>query len=134
MSIVEKKNSELSTGEPIKIITIQKIIDRVNENEYMKDEFKKLKDVNDKNIKLALQLKDIKGKYGEIFNQNKQNIRLMIDYKKIVDRIDFKLMCPELKKEITFYNCCDACYNKICKGLYVCEDRIKAIKENYRID
>lgn len=133
MSIVEKKKGELASKDSIAIITIPRIVDKVNEMEYIKGEFERLKDVNDKNIKLALKLKEVRDKYDECKHQNYETIKTMIEYKKIVDKLNFKFMCPELKKEITLFNCVDACYNKICKGLYHCEDRIKAIKENYRI-
>jgi hypothetical protein len=131
LSIIEKKKGELTTNRIINI-GMPKIIDRINEVEYIRIELEKLRDVEQKNIKLALQLKEIRDKYNECKNQNNINTKLLIEYKKL-DRIDFKFMCPELGKEIMFHNCCDACYNKLCKGLYQCETRLNLIKDNFRI-
>jgi len=134
MSIIKKEKTDLANENlyPLNIV-IKKIKDMNQESDYYKDEVIKLKDVNQNNIELALKLKEIRQKYDEMKNQHNQDIKILINQKKIIDKINFTLYCPELKKEIEFYQCCESCYSKLCKPLYGCNNRLEEIKNYFKI-
>jgi len=125
MSIIEKKKTELLISEPVKTLDIPEF-DGYN---YIKTELDKLKKVEDKNIKLALRLKEIRDKYKEIKHQYKMQCSMLVK----LNKLNFTLYCPLLKKNIDFYVCQDACMNKLCPERYDCLKRIEGIKHHFNV-
>jgi len=132
MSIVEKKKTELLISEPIQILVIPNVKDKVDEHDYLETELNRLKDVDDKNVKLALNLRTVNKKYKEMKNQYNKSIGTVITQLNMINRINFKMYCPELKKDIDFYQCCESCYHKFCKPLYGCNNRLEEIKKHFK--
>ena len=133
MSIIEKKKGILAIGEPTQIIIIPKVKDKIDEYYNLKTELERLKDIEDKNIKLALKLKELNDKYTESKNQNKQLIKLNIEYNNILKTLNFKIYCPNLNKEIMFNNCIEASNKKLCKHYLTCETKLNEIIKNYSL-
>jgi len=79
MSIIEKKKTDLLISEPVKTLDIPEF-DGYN---YIKTELDKLKKVEDKNIKLALRLKEIRDKYNEIKHQYKMQCSILVKLNKL---------------------------------------------------
>ena len=101
----------------------------VDEIEYLKTELDKLKKVNDKNIKLAIRLKEVREKYKIYKDQYKKQVSLLVK----LNKLNFTLYCPSLKKDIDFYVCQDACTTKLCNERYDCLKRIEGIKLNFQV-
>ena len=125
MSIIEKKRTDLLISEPIKKVDIPEF-DGYN---YIKTELDKLKKVEDKNIQLALRLKEIREKYNEIKHQYQIQCNLLSK----LNKLNFTLYCPLLKKDIDIYVCQDACVNKLCTERYDCLKRIESIKHYFNV-
>ena len=51
----------------------------------------------------------------------------------MTNKIEFKLYCPEVNKEIYFSDCQGACNNKLCAKSFLCPNRIESIKNNFDI-
>lgn len=103
-----------------------KIEDKI---EYYKLELDKLKNVEDKNIKLALRLKELREKYNILKDQYNKQCKILVK----MNKINFTLYCPLIKKDITFDVCQDACMLKLCKERYDCLKRIEGIKLHYQV-
>jgi len=138
MAIVEKKEMgivpvDLSPA----IIPIPIIIDAKNELEYLKEEIAPLQDVNEKNIKLAIKLSELRDKYNEAKIQHKNTTRLMHEYFKAETSLNIVgMFCPYLKKEIKLVNCNDSCLNDYCgddRGYSKCTTRINSILQHFKI-
>jgi len=125
MSIIEKKKTDLLISEPVKKVYIPEF----DGYSYVKTELDKLKNVEDKNIQLALRLKEIREKYNEIKHQYQMQCNLLSK----LHKLNFTLYCPELKKNIDFYVCHDACVNKLCPERYDCLKRIEGIKHYFNV-
>lgn len=96
---------------------------------YLKTELDRLKKVEDKNIKLAIRLKEVRDKYKNIKDQYNKQCSIIAK----LNRLDFTLYCPLLNKEISFYVCQDACRHKLCEETYRCLKRIEGIKLKFQV-
>ena len=138
MAIVEKKQMGIVPVDlsPVSI-PIPIIIDAKNELDSLKEEIIPLQDVNAQNIKLAIKLKELRGKYKEEKEQHRKTTKLMREYYLAENTLNVvDMFCPYLKKEITLVNCNHSCLNGYCDsdwGYEKCTTRINAILQHFKI-
>ena len=136
MSITEKKdNTDLATGDLSPItFTIPTIKDKIDELNYMKDEYEELKTVKEHNIKLALKLKEIKTKYTQEKTEHNNTKKTLRNYYKAERDLNIKnIKCPFLNKEISLTTCEESCSFGYCTYKYNCAERKESIRIHFKL-
>ena len=133
--VVKKHETELANLDLTpKHISLNQTKERNIELDKLKDEILPLQDVRENNIKLALQLKELKLKYIEEKNQHKKTKRMMMEYYHVDRNLNIPLIyCSNLKKEIDLSTCQESCLNGYCIEGYDCNTRITNILNHYKI-
>ena len=133
--VIKKHKNELANLDlSPKPISLNQTKERNKEIDKLKDKILPLQDVNDKNIQLALKLKELKQKYDEEKNQHKTTKRMMMQYYHIDRNLNIPLIyCNNLKKEIDLSTCQESCMHGYCVNGYECSTRINNILNHYKI-
>ena len=132
MSIVVRKKFDIKIKDLTpKTINLEKIKDSTNQLEYLKTQIEDLKYVNEKNIKLALQLKNMRNKKDEYKDQYDKIKKELIKRHKINKELNIMIPCPHLEKILTLYQCNEACKFKLCPPRYNCNKRLETIKSKF---
>jgi len=136
MSIIEKKDKFDITTEDLKPKSIKlKILQEQHETyKSLLNVAKELKEATDKNVKLALQLSDLRKKYSQIKREYNEVVKKMNKYYIAERDLNIKnIPCPFLNEDITLIQCNQACNFGYCDVKHECRIRIQIILEQYDI-
>ena len=137
MSIIEKKVNNLATLDLSPItFNIPTLKEANNELDYLKAQLEEYNKVRENNIKLAMQVKELRDKYVQEKKEHKKTKQLMHKYFQAENTLNIvDMYCPYLKKEITLVDCNHSTLNGYCgeDKLATCSTRINNILKHYKI-
>lgn len=136
MSIIEKSNKFEIQDKNLnpEIIKVKVIVKAIDELDYLRTELKRLEEVKQQNIKLALKMKEYKDKYQQEKIEHNETRKNMNQYYQAERELNIKdVYCPFLKKEITLLNCQQSVSFGYCNVGYSCHYRISCILKHFNI-